>query len=312
MKKIICLLIITLIPTIVFCEITRKITGKYSDGSPKEAVYYENNKEIAKENFKNEGDATLNGTVPDGGVKELNDAGNLIAEWNFKDGKREGGALSAYNDNEEQMFCKDIARNKLNATIKVFKEGFGQVRMVKEYGCKDGLLEGSSKSYKLENGLLDKEEVYKNGKTVQTREYFENGKVKAEINYKDGKFDGLSKVCFPDGRAKVMIYFKNGRRDGSCRTYNSEGKLLTDFNFKNGHQHGMQKSYDDLGKVLESVEYKDGKKDGIERKYYNDGRPKSAIGYKNGVLDGMSVTYDEETGKEAEKSFYKNGKKVEK
>ena len=121
MKKLTYIILMMLIPAVVFCDITRKVTSSYPDGSPKEAVYLDNNKEIAKETYQEKGGATITGSVPDGKIKELNDAGKVIAEWNFAGHKRDKGVITVYSVDEEKHLTKDIEKNKLSASVKIFK-----------------------------------------------------------------------------------------------------------------------------------------------------------------------------------------------
>lgn len=54
------------------------------------------------------------------------------------------------------------------------------------------------------------------------KEYYENGILKEEISYKDGKLDGIYKEYYENGSLKSQSTFKNGVLDGSVIEYYSK------------------------------------------------------------------------------------------
>ncbi len=44
-----------------------------------------------------------------------------------------------------------------------------------------------------------------------TKQYYPNGKVKAELRYRNGKLDGISKGFYESGKLKIKAYFKDGQ-----------------------------------------------------------------------------------------------------
>ena len=45
--------------------------------------------------------------------------------------------------------------------------------------------------------------------------WYENGEMKNQVNFKNGKMDGLLKGWYENGDKKLEKYFKDGKRDGS-------------------------------------------------------------------------------------------------
>ena len=55
--------------------------------------------------------------------------------------------------------------------------------------------------------------------------YYENGKLKQEINIIDGKQDGITKLYAQDGTLTEERIYKAGKQDGITRIYSQQGKL---------------------------------------------------------------------------------------
>ncbi len=51
------------------------------------------------------------------------------------------------------------------------------------------------------------------------KEYYNNGKIKEEVSYKDGKLNGIFKEYYENGSLKSEGRFKNGFLDGKVKEY---------------------------------------------------------------------------------------------
>ena len=90
------------------------------------------------------------------------------------------------------------------------------------------------KSY-YENGQLKSEQTFKNGKNEGLWLYFyENGNLKRQINYKDGEYDGLHKGWYENGQLKYEGNHKDGESDGLSKSYYKNGQLDWEADFKDG------------------------------------------------------------------------------
>lgn len=108
---------------------------------------------------------------------------------------------------------------------------------------------------------------------------------KSFIPIKNGKADGKAKVFLltepQDGKAKVFlglpdaskgimeVEFKNGKREGLFKRYYLSGALLAEANYKNDKLEGLTKIYYESGKLKEEGNYKDNKLVGLW-KYYDE------------------------------------------
>lgn len=52
---------------------------------------------------------------------------------------------------------------------------------------------------------------------------YEDGKLKTEENFKDGKYEGISKEYFSNGQLAFEGTFKNGKLNGEVKTYFENG-----------------------------------------------------------------------------------------
>jgi TonB family protein len=94
--------------------------------------------------------------------------------------------------------------------------------------------QGLIKSY-YDNGKLKSEINYANNiREGDAKFYYDNGVIEEERNYVNGKVDGLVKRYNKDGKLKEVFNIEDGKRDGPTSLYDSAGVYLSDLNFKNG------------------------------------------------------------------------------
>jgi TonB family protein len=94
--------------------------------------------------------------------------------------------------------------------------------------------EGLIKSY-YDNGKLKSEINFSNNvREGDAKFYYENGNIKEERNYNNGKVEGLVKKYNKDGKLEEVFNIENGRRQGPTSLYDSAGVYLSDVNFENG------------------------------------------------------------------------------
>ena len=113
------------------------------------------------------------------------------------------------------------------------------------------------------------------------RLYYENGNLRYEWDYKDGKVVGVSQSWWPCGQTKSIR------------------------NWKNGVWHGLLKSWYEFGMVASTRNFKNGKKDGLSTDWYKNGQVWSEITHENGKL--ISEKYWNRDGSVSNKSCHKKG-----
>lgn len=97
--------------------------------------------------------------------------------------------------------------------------------------------------------MVDEKEI-----KVQEKEFYENGKVKMEGEFKDGKRTGIWKAYFEDGTLWSEGEFINGERNGKGLNYYPNGKLRMEGDYKNDKQTGHWKFYNEEGILIEEVD----------------------------------------------------------
>ena len=203
MKKIVIslLILMAVVSGAVFAEITTVVVKNQDNTLTR--VFYSGGKEIARQvkDAKNNVIKT-SGKIPDGIVKEFNDDGKLLFEWNYKNGKLNGTSKSYFLSGE----------------------------LLEEMIYKDNKQEGMSKKYYKSGKLLAERYFESNELEGVTRMYTENGTVLAELNYKNGKLDGESKMYYENGKLKTVQDYKSSRKI-NVKSYDPQGKMLFDHDY---------------------------------------------------------------------------------
>jgi hypothetical protein len=164
---------------------------------------------------------------------------------------------------ESKMFKLVLPESSLE-TDKLYKEYYGTTEIVK--------LEG---------------QIYKNKPNGIWKSYYENGRIKSSVNYKDGLIEG-----------EAFFYY-----DGDTKTMKAEAIFVQD------NLEGIYTEYYDNGTQKANMNYEKGLAEGKAEFYYPNGKMKIEANFKEGTKDGRWVYYDEK-GKEAGKEKWKKGERV--
>ncbi|EFP1539936.1 toxin-antitoxin system YwqK family antitoxin [Campylobacter jejuni] len=155
---------------------------------------------------------------------------------------------------------------------------------------KDSRIHGLKRAF-YDNGQLRAEENYKNGKKDGiSREYSRNGQLLEEVHFKDNRGYGDFVSYYENGnmraKGKLLGYNEDGMPEfeGNYKEYYENGTLMCDYNFDNkGKFDGVQKRYDENGALEDEENYKNGLKNGVFREY-KKGEIVREEEYKNGIL----------------------------
>lgn len=179
---------------------------------------------------------------------------------------------------------------------------------------------------------------YKNGKTrvagtydassrrVDTwRFYYEDGALKEEVPYVNGKITGLVSYFFPNGKRMERGAWVEGKRVGTLELFHPNGQLLGTENYKEGvfttngdffdstgkptlqNGTGFRIAYAKNGNISYKGNYINQKRHGINQWFFDNNKLKQESNYENGELQGNSSFYFV-TGSIFSKEFYQNGK----
>jgi ribosomal protein L40E len=58
-----------------------------------------------------------------------------------------------------------------------------------------------------------------------SRKYYRNGRLKSEVDYKDGKREGAARLYYESGQLKAEGTYQNGQLTGPVREYDEKGNL---------------------------------------------------------------------------------------
>lgn len=141
------------------------------------------------------------------------------------------------------------------------------------------------------------------------KEYYENGNLESEFEYKNDKLNGVGKTYYENGELKSQGQYIDGKKEGVFTFYFRKGKLKMKVNYINGKEEGVIKKYYKNGALNVEAEFKNGKQDGITKEYFESGKPKGLINYKNGVRHGEYKSYHT-NGQLSMEAFCINGKTV--
>ncbi len=197
---------------------------------------------------------------------------NLEMYLQFVDGRAEGKD-TIYYENGSINLIRSHYLGKEDGTWLFYNED-GTIKWEKNYFA--GAPEGKHVYY-YPDGNIYKIETWKAGALNGIKkEFFEGkngnaGKLKKEIGYKNGNFDGVYKTYFENGQIAIEQIFKEGQKDGLSSYYYDDGKLLYTENYKNGKKEGQVKRLYQNGNTWIIERYKKGEKSGVWEEYYEDG-----------------------------------------
>ncbi len=234
--------------------------------------------------------------------------------------------LQAFNNNESLLMKKNKRHPFLTATIlldtfvpikKALKSAFFmQSRMIVflllltslfSQGIVDGgtvitnkgtfyisVKDGLIKEYH-DNGQLKSEITYKNGKENGPYTwYWDNGNISDQGSYKDGKLDGPIKVYYYTGELQIEGVLKDRQKVGIVRGYYKNGQLKSEGTYRNDERNGPLKSYFKNGKLRSDELFKNDVQVGPFQYYHENGQLRLKGTRKNdGVKDGVVKEYDD-------------------
>lgn len=164
-------------------------------------------------------------------------------------------------------------------------------------------------AYIKEGKLTENLDVLANGKYT---EYYKNGKIKIQGNYKEVRRNGEFKTFLKNSKSAGSVIYKDGKIIKS--TLIKSMKDNASFSPISYVNYDLDTSYS-IGKVdfpnkLLKTYYMYNKKgvlNGDSIKYYEEGNIKSIIPFKNNIVDGLTISYYE-NGNIKEEVHYKNDK----
>lgn len=161
-----------------------------------------------------------------------------------------------------------------------------------------------------ENGQVKEERFFKNGRRHGNTQVFdENGNVVGEANYENGVRQGRQMSTSKKGEA-VSQEYRNGKKHGEYVHLYANGNLKEKGYYDDKQLKTGQWLYGQENGDLEKEEnYRANKLHGSKREYYKGNRLKSEEEYDDGRLSGNVVYYDEEPYQKTSEGTFLAGKR---
>jgi uncharacterized protein len=239
------------------------------------------------------------------------DNGNVKTEGIYKDDKK-NGYFKEYTESGDLVsvskYVMDVKQEDAEEITKldVVNEYYPDGKLKASGTYRNGVPEGIRREYG-KDGTIEKSFIYRSGYIVgegivaeagsregHWREFYANGTLKAEGEYKDDKRIGEWVFYYPGGSKEQAGKFSiSGKKTGTWKWFFEEGQLKIEEAYKNDVLDGMHTEYDEAGKVVEEGEYLDGQEDGpwfsVSGDYYESGS------YRDGLKTGMWISMYLET-----------------
>jgi uncharacterized protein len=295
----------------------------YPDGKLKKLVFYVNDKEtgVSKE-YAQDGTIIVlteyrNGSIirreninrvdrngKKQGVWKLFYTDETLKEEGFYVNGRKNGYFKQYDVNGVlkivEKYVDDVIQEDVPelASYEIRTDYYddGSVKVVGSY--KNGVPEGIRREYDA-NGKITDSYIFEKGvimgegivdekglKQGFWKEFFDNGKLRAEGNYKDNTKTGDWKFYTENEKLKQNGKFnKNGFQTGEWKWFHENGQLQKTENFVNGVLEGTTEEFDENGKLICSGQYIEGYEDGpwffVTNNYRQEGT--YSYGRRNGI-----------------------------
>lgn len=159
-----------------------------------------------------------------GEFRYYDEQGNLKATNEF-DKSGEKALNKTYAPNGRVIATGYYLNQKKDGEWKYYDKDSGQLLLVEDN--KDGKVNGWSKLYNPNNGVLAEEMQYVAGVPEGAcRKYSDTGVLIMECQYHDGVMEGPAKTYYPSRALKEEGQYAKGEKTGQWKTYNEEGDLI--------------------------------------------------------------------------------------
>ena len=210
---------------------------------------------------------------------------NIEMYLHFVNGKADSQD-TVYYENGTINLVRSHYQGKEDGTWMFYRED-GTLKWEKAYMA--GAAEGKHIYYFPEGGIYKIEEWSMGKLNGVKKEFFkgengEEGRIKKEVHYKDGKFDGLFITYFKNGQVESEQLYIKDQKDGLSKYYYDDGKLFYTESYDKGKKNGQIKRLYKNGNTWIIEKYKNDVKVGTWQEFYAEGMVKYEGDYKKGVL----------------------------
>ena len=97
------------------------------------------------------------------------------------------------------------------------------------------------------------------------KSYWENGNLKSELRYEDGKLNGKAVWYYENEEKELEAYYKNNVLDGALTRWYKNGHMESESYYQDGKLEGTAVTYDENGNKALEENYKN---DTLSGKFY--------------------------------------------
>ncbi|WP_029038775.1 toxin-antitoxin system YwqK family antitoxin [Salinimicrobium xinjiangense] len=256
-------------------------------------------------NLRLDGIGKADGETLHGAWKFFNADGLLAAEGFFDGEGKRTGLWKWYNDKEKVKETANYENGVLHGENKGFFDN-GRLQYVAHY--ENDELNGEHLVYNRAGALIERKFFKDNELEGDYRSNFPVGEVLKEFDifYKNGLVEGKAYEYYADGKIYSEMNFKAGEKNGIEKNYNRDGSLSSEIKYEANSAEGPYTTFYTNGKVNERSLYRNGLFEGTYESFYDDGTLKSVVPVKEGLYQGVAKYYDRD-GKLHYEYDYKNG-----
>ncbi|MDG1146746.1 MAG: hypothetical protein P8N52_00440 [Crocinitomicaceae bacterium] len=305
-------------------KIFKHTESSFKDGKLDGLTAFWNNKKsdlVSNLNFKN-------GEL-DGISSIWDNRGNQVFKASFKNGRKEGLCKEWYSNGEQKF--DGTYKNEKKEGLHIYWNENGDWTSIKNYDAdREAYLKKEDLSQEIRDLLPNKitqghtrnsnngEVLYRNTSILFSgiyQEYYSNGELESEFNYKNGKKEGLCREWYSDGKLESEFNYKENKKEGFCKKWYSNGKQKFEGNFKNNLKDSFCIEWDAKG-IMDLKKYENGEeipilKDDLNQKLLNKLNIPSSVNFSD-LIERSDIYYYKDfksiTFSGRIKELYDNGK----
>ncbi|MBL4594874.1 MAG: hypothetical protein JKX68_13830 [Flavobacteriales bacterium] len=140
--------------------------------------------------------------------------------------------------------------------------------------------------------LISINEAIVDGKKIEVKYLYNNGKVQGYGKYKDEKTIGKWKVFNDNGRiSSIGTFDDEGKKHGKWKWFDKNGKIIEKGEYDHGELANEYLFYHDNGNLSVKAQYKEGKLNGGYKKYDENGALVESATYVDDLYEGEYLSY---------------------
>lgn len=234
----------------------------------------------------------------DGEYKAYSPDGNILLDYNYKNGKFDG-VQKVYFYNSDKLYSEKEYKEDVPVGVHKTYYKNGNLESITDYSFEKNK---KTKSDYYINGKLQKKEIFsysadENRDILEYKEeYNSDGQLTSKITQKGKLKNEEFRSYYDNKNLKYIIYYKNGTQQSVGKEYYENGQLKTSQYYDEESQNLVSEQYYDSGVLLSKTIYK-GRDMYGEILYYTENRADSSKYYE----------MKKEKNKEIEKFFDRSG-----